>query len=101
MHLEPGELFHHISAEKSAVYRGILDTFAAAKREYRLQLRPDEILVETKWSGVTPPIEEIQAALNQLTAWGNLESQPDTARVATLNDYYRLRFLYRLSKGGE
>jgi uncharacterized protein (TIGR02677 family) len=101
MHLEPGELFHHISAEKSAVYRAILDAFAAAKREYRLQLRPDEILIETKWPNVTPPIEEIQAALNQLTAWGNLQSQPDTARVATLNDYYRLRFLYRLSKGGE
>jgi len=101
MNLKSGELFHHVSAEKSAVYRAILDTFAAAKREYRLQLRPDEILVETKWPGVPPPIEEIQAALNQLTAWGNLESQPDTARVATLTDYYRLRLLYRLSKGGE
>jgi uncharacterized protein (TIGR02677 family) len=101
MNLKPGELFHHISAEKSAVYRAVLDTFAAAKREYRLQLRSDEILVEAKWPGVPPPIEEIQAALNQLTAWGNLESQPDTARVATLTDYYRLRFLYRLSKGGE
>jgi uncharacterized protein (TIGR02677 family) len=101
MSLEPGELFHHLSAEKSAVYRAILDTFAAANREYRLQLRPDEVLVETKWPCGTPPIEEVQAALNKLADWGNLESQPDTARVTTLTDYYRLRFLYRLSKGGE
>ncbi len=40
-------------------------------------------------------------ALAQLAAWGNLESQPDMARVATLSDYYRARFLYRLSRGGE
>jgi uncharacterized protein (TIGR02677 family) len=36
-----------------------------------------------------------------LTEWGNLESQPDTARVASINDFYRARFLYRLSQGGE
>ena len=32
---------------------------------------------------------------------GNLESQPDTARVASISDFYRARFLYRLSQGGE
>jgi hypothetical protein len=34
-------------------------------------------------------------------AWGNLESHPDTARVSSLSDFYRARFLYRLSQGGE
>lgn len=37
----------------------------------------------------------------QLTEWGDLESQPGTARVANLGDFYRARFLYRLSQGGE
>ncbi|MFC3108830.1 TIGR02677 family protein [Undibacterium arcticum] len=32
---------------------------------------------------------------------GNLESQPDTARVASISDFYRARYLYRLSRGGE
>ena len=32
---------------------------------------------------------------------GNLEAQPDMARVSSLSDYYRARFLYRLSAGGE
>jgi uncharacterized protein (TIGR02677 family) len=41
------------------------------------------------------------ATLVQLTEWGNLESQPDTARVASISDFYRARFLYRLSEGGE
>jgi uncharacterized protein (TIGR02677 family) len=95
------ELFRHVSAEKSALYRSIMDAFAAAKRQFRLYLRPDEVLAEAEWVGSPPKIEEIQLALTQLTDWGNLESQPDTARVASLSDFYRARFLYRLSEGGE
>jgi len=78
-----------------------MDVFAAAKRQYRLQLRPDEVLGEADWPDEPPRIEEINAALTQLAAWGNLESHPDTARVSSLSDFYRARFLYRLSQGGE
>jgi uncharacterized protein (TIGR02677 family) len=95
------ELFRHVSAEKAAFYRCIMDVFAAAKRQYRLQLRPDEVLAEARWADGPPRIEDVNAALAQLAAWGNLESQPDTARVSTLSDFYRARFLYRLSQGGE
>jgi len=98
---EPAELFRHVSAEKADLYRRIMDVFAAAKRQYRLQLRPDEVLAEVQWPDAPPRIEELNAALAQLAAWGNLQSQPDTARVASLNDFYRARFLYRLSLGGE
>jgi uncharacterized protein (TIGR02677 family) len=95
------ELFRHVSAEKSALYRKVMDSFAAAKRQFRLHLRPDEVLAEGEWSGAPPRIEDIQSALAQLAEWGNLESQPDTARVASLGDFYRARYLYRLSQGGE
>lgn len=98
---DPSELFRHVSAEKASFYRSIMDVFAAAKRQYRLQLRPDEVLSEAQWEGSPPRIEDVGAALTQLTAWGNLESQPDTARVSNLSDFYRARFLYRLSQGGE
>lgn len=98
---DAGDLFRHVSAEKSAFYRCILDVFAAAKRQYRLQLRPDEVLAEAQWPDPRPRIEEVNALLAQLSAWGNLESQPDTARVSTLSDFYRARFLYRLSQNGE
>src|SRR6266849_7021736 len=101
MRVDARELFRHVSAEKSALYRGIMDAFAAAKRQFRLHLRPDEVLAEAEWTGCPPKIEELQLALAQLTEWGNLESQPDTARVASLSDFYRARFLYRLSEGGE
>jgi uncharacterized protein (TIGR02677 family) len=95
------DLFRHIAADKAAYYRAIMDVFAAAKRQYRLQLRPDEVLAEADWGGTPPAKEEVVTALAQLAVWGNLESQPDMARVSTLSDYYRARFLYRLSHGGE
>ncbi len=95
------ELFRHVSAEKAVRYRAILDVFAAAKRQYRLQLRPDEVLAEAEWQAAPPAAEELAAALAQLVDWGNLEAQPDIARVTTLADYYRARFIYRLSAGGE
>ena len=101
MRVEARELFRHVSAEKSALYRAIMDAFATAKRQFRLHLRPDEVLSEAEWTEVPPKIEEVQAALAQLTEWGNLKSQPDTARVASISDFYRARFLYRLSEGGE
>lgn len=101
MQADSRELFRHVSAEKSAAYRAILDVFAAAKRQYRLQLRPDEVLAEAEWPDGTPRLEDVSVLLAQLTAWGNLESQPDTARYLSLADYYRGQFLYRLSQSGE
>ena len=98
---DSADLFRHVSAEKAALYRCIMDVFALAKRQYRLQLRPDEVLAEARWPDHSPRIEEINAALTQLVDWGNLESHPDTARVSSLGDFYRARFLYRLSQGGE
>lgn len=60
-----------------------MEVFAAAKRQYRLQLRPDEVMPEANWGNRTPPAqEEIAAALAQLAAWVNPESQPDMMRVA-------------------
>lgn len=99
--IDTADLFRHVSADKAAFYRCIMDVFAAAKRQYRLQLRPDEVLAEAAWSDTAPRLEDVTTALTQLAAWGNLESQPDTARVSSLSDFYRARFLYRLSQGGE
>jgi uncharacterized protein (TIGR02677 family) len=98
---DTAELFRHASAERAARYRAILEVFAAAKRQYRLQLRPEEVLAEAEWRGSAPAVDELTAALAQLVDWGNLEAQPDMARVTTLADYYRARFLYRLSHAGE
>src|SRR4051812_6955559 len=48
------DLFRHLTAEKASLYRSVLEAFAAAKRQYRLQLRPDEVLAEAPWEGAAP-----------------------------------------------
>ncbi len=73
MPFEARELFRHVSAERSALYRAVMEAFAAAKRQFRLHLRPDEVLAEAVWTESPPKIDEVQAALGQLTDWGNLE----------------------------
>jgi uncharacterized protein (TIGR02677 family) len=88
-------------ADNAPLYRAILDVFAASKRQFRLHLRPDEVLAEAAWPSGPPTLEAVQQALGQLVEWGNLQSQPDTARVATIEDFYRKRLLYRMTSGGE
>src|SRR5438045_862429 len=53
---ESAELFKHVSTEKAAFYRCVMDVFAAAKRQYRLQLRPDEVFAEAVWPDAPPHI---------------------------------------------
>ena len=50
-------LFSHVTAEKAVVYRAIMDVFAAAKRQFRLHLRPDEVLLEARWPDAPPSAE--------------------------------------------
>src|SRR5271168_731764 len=94
-------LFGHVIAENAPLYRAILDVFAASKRQFRLHLRPDEVIAEAVWPSASASPETVQQALGQLVEWGNLQSQPDTARVATIEDFYRKRLLYRMTSGGE
>jgi uncharacterized protein (TIGR02677 family) len=98
---EASNLFRHVGGDNAFFYRTVMDVFAAAARTYRIQLRPDDVLAEGRWSNAPPRIEEIHAGLNQLAEWGNLERHHDSARVATIGDFYRAKFLYGLTKGGE
>ncbi|WP_348760493.1 TIGR02677 family protein [uncultured Salinisphaera sp.] len=99
---ETANLFRHVSAERGRQYRAVLEAFAAAKRQFRLHLRPDEVRAEAHWPEARlPSAEEVQTLLAQLVAWGNLSAQADMARVATIEDYYRAKFLYQLSREGE
>ncbi len=102
MDVTAAELFRHVSVERAPLYRAVLSAFAAAKRQFRLHLRPDEVRAEASWPhGERPSLDEVQKMLAQLVEWGNLRAQADTARVATIEDFYRAKFLYQLSREGE
>jgi len=90
--------FAHLAADKRERYRQVLQAFAAAKARFVLHLRPSDV----REAMVDPPaVDEVEAALRQLVAWGNLSADPDTAEVATVEEFYRARFLYRLTAEGE
>src|SRR5688572_6859808 len=95
-------VFAYVNAPEAGTYRAVLRVFAAAKAAFRLHLRPDEIARELTGSGEPAPSREaVDRALAQLCSWGNLEAQPDTGDVSTVEEFYRARLLYQLTREGE
>lgn len=93
--------FAYVDAEKAPLYRAIAGVFFAAKERFLLHLRPAEVVGELGAWAPEVAVEEVEAALRQLEAWGNLVSSPDTSDVVRLEDFYRERRLYQLSRAGE
>src|SRR6266511_3214290 len=93
--------FAHLNADRATLYRAILDTFVRAKERFALHLRPADVeraLGEVDLGETERPVGD---ALAQLVEWGNLEAHPDTADVATVEEFYRPRHLYQLTPEGE
>jgi uncharacterized protein (TIGR02677 family) len=94
--------------EKSALYRAILGVFVAERARFTIALRPPEIAAGLAARHATDPDSpaspsetELAAALEQLVAWKNLSATRDTADVSSVEEFYRSRYLYQLSAGGE
>jgi uncharacterized protein (TIGR02677 family) len=101
-------VFAHLNAEKAPLYRAILAVFAAERARFTIALRPPEIaagLVAQHAAAAArfalPSDDELAAALQQLVAWKNLLAARDTADVATVEEFYRSRYLYQFSADGE
>lgn len=81
-------LFSHVVADNAALYRAILDAFAASKRQFRPHLRPDDVLIEAAWSGGAPgearsPPEHLFAASASSSA---IEANESLTRLANRYD---------------
>lgn len=102
------QAFAYVVADKAPVYRALMRVFIEAKARFALHLRPSDILepllAAQTAAGVPADLLDapsLDAALGQLCEWGNLESHPDTADVATVEEFYRPRRLYQLTIRGE
>ncbi len=93
--------FAYVDTDKAPVYRAVMCVFVAAKDQFRLHLRPSEVVAELPAFAVEVGEEACEAALKQLEEWGNLRTDADTSDVATVEDFYRERRLYQLSREGE
>jgi uncharacterized protein (TIGR02677 family) len=101
----PARPFAHLNAPLHALYRGIMTVFRDSKQRFVVHLRPEDV-AEALWAADGPGAprvsqEEITEALGKLEEWGNLRATPDISRVTTVEDFYRTRYLYQLTREGE
>lgn len=94
-------VFSHLTAEKTPIYRAVMAVFVEAKAGFQLHLRPAEVKSALAAAGQALDGVAAESALQSLVDWGNLASQPDTADVATVEDFNRPRFLFSMSEAGE
>ncbi len=97
----PDTGFNYLTAEKTEVYRAVMAAFSEAKEHFLVHLRPEDVVARAARSGARLDLDAVQATLAQLVGWGNLEAEPDTSRVTTVEEFYRARYLYRITRRGE
>jgi uncharacterized protein (TIGR02677 family) len=102
--LDQVSVFRYVTVENAPSYRAILEVLVEAKEHYVIELRPAEIADRLARSGLffeLPAAEDLDRHLDQLAEWGNLQRSHDTGAVARVEDFYRRRYLYRLTAAGE
>jgi uncharacterized protein (TIGR02677 family) len=107
--LDAVSVFRYVAAADNAPnYRAIVEVFAQAREHYQIELRPADVrdgIARLSLLFERPPDADperhLDAHLEQLVAWGNLQRSHDTGAVTRVEDFYRRRFLYRLTAAGE
>ena len=97
----PDTSFNYLTADKTDLYRALMQAFSEAKEHFLVHLRPEDVLERAARDGRRLDLDAVQAALGQLVEWGNLQAEPDTSRVTTVEDFYRARYLYQITRPGE
>lgn len=95
--------FAHLDVPLAPLYRRVMAVFMAAKQRFVVHLRPEDVAEALRRDGSWDQLaqEQVEEALRSLEGWGNLRADPDTGRVTTVEDFYRARYLYQLSREGE
>jgi uncharacterized protein (TIGR02677 family) len=96
--------FAHLVAPNAPLYRRVMKALMAEKERFAVHVRPEQVQALLEADGGEPVAAEVIAeALERLAqpAWGNLLAFPDSSRVTALEDFYRRRMLYQLSRQGE
>jgi uncharacterized protein (TIGR02677 family) len=107
--LDAVSVFRYVAAADNAPnYRAIIEVFAQAREHYQIELRPadvrdgiDRLALLYERPPDADPERHLDAHLEQLVDWGNLQRSHDTGAVTRVEDFYRRRFLYRLTPAGE
>ncbi|OII65663.1 TIGR02677 family protein [Streptomyces sp. CC53] len=93
--------FAHLTVKNTPLYRQVMRAFLVAKERFAVHLRPEDVHAALPPDHRPDDPEAVVAALDKLVEWGNLRADPDTARVTAVEDFYRKRFIYQLTRQGE
>ncbi|MGS2587952.1 TIGR02677 family protein [Streptomyces hebeiensis] len=93
--------FAHLTAPNAALYRQVMHAFLDAKERFAVHLRPEDVQAALPAPYRPADMETVARTLDRLVEWGNLRADPDTARVTAVEDFYRKRFIYQLTRAGE
>ncbi|MFD3675601.1 TIGR02677 family protein [Streptomyces sp. NPDC058613] len=93
--------FAHLTVQNTVLYRQVMRTFVIAKERFAVHLRPEDVHAALPVETRPPELDVVVKALDSLVGWGNLRADPDTARVTAVEDFYRKRFIYQLTREGE
>lgn len=96
--------FAYLTAPNAPIYRRIMRALMAEKERFTVHVRPEQVHAAFAADGEAPVQEEtVTEALERLAqpTWGNLLAFPDSSRVTALEDFYRRRMLYQISREGE
>jgi uncharacterized protein (TIGR02677 family) len=104
-HLDAQPLLRYATVAEAPLHRAIIDVFTTAATGYTGRLSPADVhglLIDTaEPDDDLPSLEEVAARLHQLLLWGNLSSDHDSSRAASLDAYGRTAYVYDLTPGGE
>ncbi|GAA1514044.1 TIGR02677 family protein [Nocardioides humi] len=96
--------FAYLTTQNAALYRLIMRVLMAEKERFTVHARPEQVHAALVTTYARPVTETaVSEALERLAqpTWGNLIAIPDSSRVTALEDFYRRRMLYQLTRPGE
>ncbi|OMH23136.1 TIGR02677 family protein [Tersicoccus phoenicis] len=96
--------FAYLNAPNAPLYRRVMRALMGEKERFTVHVRPGQVFAAVASDGGEPVDEGVLAdALDRLAqpGWGNLLAFPDSSRVTALEDFYRRRMLYQMSRQGE
>lgn len=95
--------FQHAVAPNAVLYRAIMRAFVAAKEQFVVHLRAEDVAeaLEDDGAASAPGGDALAGALQQLVEWENLRADRDHSRVSTPEDFNRARFIFQLTPAGE
>ncbi|MFB6607959.1 TIGR02677 family protein [Streptomyces noursei] len=93
--------FAHLTAPNVLLYRSVMRAFLVAKERFAVHLRPEDVYAGLPAAVRPGELEGVVGVLDKLVEWGNLRADPDTGRVTAVEDFYRKRYIYQLTREGE